>query len=54
MDEGSVPSTILKKAHTGINQVNGTPKNEHKFKDKTFGQFKPLNYIWEQRNIMTN
>lgn len=36
MDEESVPSTILKKANTGINQVNGTPKTEYKFKDKTF------------------
>ena len=39
MDEESVPSTILniyKKTPTGINQVNGTPKTEYKFKDKTF------------------
>lgn len=36
MDMESVPSTILKKPHTGINQVNGTPKTECKFKDKTF------------------
>lgn len=36
MDEESVPSTILKNTTTGINQVNGTPKTEYKFKDKTF------------------
>lgn len=39
MDEESVPSTILniyKNNTTGINQVNGTPETEYKFKDKTF------------------
>lgn len=36
MDMESVPPTILKNTPTGINRVNGTPKTEYKFKDKTF------------------